>query len=71
MPDLIVTLVHGTGATGAPWTQKDALLWQALEERFKDSATIDRFDWSGDNTAFGRLKAGAELAEHVGTRPRL
>ena len=64
MPELTVTLIHGTGARGAPWTQRGSPLWRDLQTRF-GAAVIDRFDWSGDNNSFARLGAGAELAKHL------
>jgi hypothetical protein len=55
VPELTVTLIHGTFAKGALWTKEGSPLWRDLQNRFGCSALIDRFDWSGDNTVFGRL----------------
>lgn len=65
MPDLTITLIHGTFARGAPWTQEGSPLWKDLQNRFKCSALIDRFDWSGDNTMIARVEAASELARHL------
>jgi pimeloyl-ACP methyl ester carboxylesterase len=63
--EVTVTLVHGTFAKCAAWTQEGAPLCVELQERFGDSIVVDRFCWSGDNTVFARLIAGAELAKHM------
>jgi hypothetical protein len=65
VPELTVTLIHGTFARGASWTQAGSPLWQDLESRFGRAAVIDRFDWSGENSAFARLEASLELVEHL------
>jgi hypothetical protein len=65
VPKLTVTLVHGTHARGAPWTQAGSPLWRELEGHFGSAAVIDRFDWSGDNTVFARRDAGSELVAHM------
>jgi hypothetical protein len=62
---LVVTLVHGTFAKGAAWTQEGSPIWRALKERFGDGAKIQRFDWSARNTHAARLTAGSELAQFL------
>lgn len=61
----VITLVHGTFARGAPWTQEGSALWRALKERFGAAARIQRFDWSARNTHSARLRAGRELAKFL------
>jgi len=65
---VIVTLVHGTFAKGAPWTQPGSTLRgeiaTALGEHEQDVA-FDVFEWSGRNTHKARVKAGYELADHI------
>ena len=57
----LVTLVHGTFASGAEWTQeKNSSLCKALKERFTDKISFDRIDWSGNNTSDARLR-GAQI----------
>jgi pimeloyl-ACP methyl ester carboxylesterase len=65
VPELTVTLIHGTFARGALWTKEGSPLWTDLQKRFKCSALIDSFDWSGDNTVFARRTAGDELAAQL------
>jgi hypothetical protein len=62
---LVVTLVHGTFAAGAPWTQPDSALrrgWPATPER---PVCFDVFEWSGANSHLDRVKAAGELADHL------
>ena len=56
-----VTLVHGTFATGAPWTQDNSALRQALSDALGPSTTFNPFSWSGENSFIGR----AEAVEHL------
>ena len=65
MVTLTVTLVHGTWAPGAPWTQEGSPLWRELKARFGDSVAVDRFDWSGDNNRIARLEGGISSARHA------
>jgi hypothetical protein len=65
VPQLVITLLHGTFARGAPWTQLGSPLCQELQVQFGCNALLDRFDWSGDNSIHARLKAGGELAAHL------
>ena len=59
---VLITLVHGTFAPGAPWTRDDSALCKALRERLP-GASIDAFTWSGHNSNRARLDAGFELAQ--------
>lgn len=62
---LVITLVHGTFAAGAPWTQPESALrrgWPATPER---PVCFSVFDWSGGNSHLDRVKAAGELAEHL------
>lgn len=71
-PDRIITLVHGTFATCAPWT-REGPLWDELdklsdpeEPQGKSSSTLfQRFCWSGGNSHTDRLNAGAALQEQL------
>lgn len=67
-PPIVVTLVHGTFAKGAPWTKDGSTLRceiaQALGEYERDVA-FDVFEWSGRNSHRARVKAGYELARHI------
>lgn len=59
-------LVHGTFATGAPWTQPNSKLVASLRESFPE-ALIHRFEWSGSNSHQARRRAGDELSGFIQT----
>lgn len=65
---IVVTLVHGTFAKGAPWTKDGSILRReiaaALGEHGRD-VVFGTFDWSGRNTHKARITAGYELARHI------
>lgn len=65
---IVVTLVHGTFAKGAPWTKEGSILRReiaaTLGEHERD-VVFDTFDWSGSNTHKARVKAGYQLADHI------
>jgi hypothetical protein len=67
--DVVVTLVHGTWAYGAAWTQPDSAFCQQLREELQGcgaaSVTFSRFDWSGGNTHFDRRLASVRLRKHL------
>ena len=65
---IVVTLVHGTFAKGAPWTKDgSALRLQIAAElgRLEHEVIFDIFEWSGRNTHKARVKAGYQLADHI------
>lgn len=55
-------LVHGTWASGAPWTQKGGRLWQELMAAFP-GARVEAAEWSGANSFSARLCAAARIIE--------
>lgn len=57
----VVTLVHGTGAPYAPWTQEGSHLCTRLSLALGHDATFRQFHWSGANSARARREAAAEL----------
>ena len=57
-------LVHGTWATGAPWTQADSKLQRYLGSKFPD-ANIERIDWSGKNQFEARVEASRSIESCV------
>lgn len=64
---VVVTLVHGTFARKAAWTQMDSALSRALSAAgFQPS----RFTWSGWNSFHARAHAARELADHLGRTAR-
>jgi hypothetical protein len=56
-----VTLVHGTFARNAPWTQEGSLLRSTLTNKLGDDVTFRAFLWSGDNSFAARADAAKEL----------
>lgn len=62
----MVTLIHGTFASDADWTQPDSPLARQLTERCDGELLVSPpFVWSGNNSHQARLQAGLELAEHL------
>jgi pimeloyl-ACP methyl ester carboxylesterase len=61
----VITLVHGTFATNAPWTTAASSLSQALRERLGDGVRIAPFQWSGRNSPAARRQAADELARRI------
>lgn len=59
----VVTLVPGTFARDAAWTQPDSALSRALLDA---GCHVYRFEWSGRNSHRARLRAAGQLAEHLG-----
>lgn len=55
------TLVHGTFATNAPWTQEGSLLRRTLTNELGDDVTFRAFLWSGDNSFAARSDAAKKL----------
>jgi hypothetical protein len=68
-----VTLVHGTFARNALWTQDGSLLRRTLTNTLGDDVTFRAFLWSGDNSFAARADAAKELRalldREVGSRP--
>jgi pimeloyl-ACP methyl ester carboxylesterase len=64
-PELVVTMIHGTFAKNAPWTQPDSPFSKALSVGFKGRITLKPFIWSGANSLFGRISESMSLAEHL------
>ncbi|MCX6214109.1 alpha/beta fold hydrolase [Spirosoma sp.] len=61
----VITLVHGTFATHAPWIQADSLMCRALHKHFGDTTQVIPFTWSGGNTHSARQKASKRLRDHL------
>ena len=60
-----ITLVHGTFARGAPWTQDDSRLSTALRGGLDGTVEIERCEWSGWNTAGARADGAKNLVRHL------
>lgn len=61
----VVTLVHGTFARGAPWTQPGSKLCQGLAAGLDDPWIPPPFPWSGENNQRDRVAAGEALARRL------
>lgn len=61
----VVTLVHGTFATGAPWMNEDSTLSKALRHQLGEGLKILPFNWTGKNSPAARQQASADLAAQL------
>jgi hypothetical protein len=65
-PMIVVTLVHGTFATAAPWTKPDSALCRRLKNEFGDKILIEPFSWyPADNSIEARMAAAEKLSSHL------
>src|SRR5260370_24192498 len=60
----VITLVHGTWATNAPWTRPQSKFSQALMQNL-EPALILPFAWSGRNSLQGGRRAAEDLKRHL------
>lgn len=60
-----ITLIHGTFARGAPWTQENSRLSTALVKELGGNVEISRCEWSGWNSAGAREAGASKLAQHL------
>jgi hypothetical protein len=60
-PEAIITLVHGTWARGAGWTEPKSRLCLALSEIYSGRVGFYRHMWSGRNSLRARDSAAKEL----------
>jgi hypothetical protein len=63
--EYLVTLVHGTFATDAPWMRANSTLSKTLGQRLGAGLTLVPFDWSGRNSPTVRLAAADCLATRL------
>lgn len=64
-PPCIVTLVHGTFANQAAWTNSDSKLSKYLLHKLPQGTTLKRFQWSGRNSHFARYIASQQLRDEI------
>ena len=66
---VVITLVHGTWATGAPWTKFDSPFCNQLCKELRvygvKSIQLLRFDWSGRNSHRDRRIASIQLRRQL------
>jgi pimeloyl-ACP methyl ester carboxylesterase len=68
--EYLVTLVHGTFATSAPWMKDESTLSETLRQRLGVGLTLVPFNWSGRNSPKARLAAADCLATRLARQVR-
>jgi pimeloyl-ACP methyl ester carboxylesterase len=64
--EYIVTIVHGTWARKASWTDESSSLCRGLRDAFPPSSVVFKpFHWSGRNSFSARKKATNGLVTHM------
>jgi hypothetical protein len=61
----LVTLVHGTWASNAGWTQAGSQLRKKLSERLGDDVEFKVPQWKGRNRQIDRRAGGRDLAQYL------
>jgi hypothetical protein len=61
----VVTLVHGTWAQHAAWTEMTSPLVEALRTKLGDGVQVEPFQWSGRNSHYARSRAAKALRQHI------
>jgi hypothetical protein len=64
-PRIVITMVHGTFASKAPWIQANSLFSKLLLATLSP-AVVDPFVWSGGNSVRARAEAVDRLRDHIG-----
>lgn len=68
--DVVLTVVHGTFARGAPWTDENSPFIKALIDELGVRVHIERQLWSGWNSLAARAKGADQLAATLRTLRR-
>ncbi|MEC5397443.1 esterase/lipase family protein [Uliginosibacterium sp. H1] len=63
----LVILVHGTYASGAPWTKSNSPLCVYINSALCGGADFEAFEWSGENSHSARMRAGEGLGDFLVT----
>jgi hypothetical protein len=61
----VITLVHGTWAPDATWIQPGSKLRIRLEQHLGQKTVFSPYTWAGSNSYEARLRAGADLRQHL------
>lgn len=65
-PKFVVTLVHGTFDTDAPWMKSNSSLRSRLQAHFGDDIHFEPFNWHpANNSIAARTAAAAKLSLHL------
>jgi pimeloyl-ACP methyl ester carboxylesterase len=64
-PKYCITLVHGTFAPKAPWTQDGSILHQTFQNNLDGPILFSSLAWSGANSPWVRHEAAQQLAAHL------
>jgi hypothetical protein len=64
----VVTLVHGTWAPNAPWTDGTSAFCEEINKQLDGAVEFHPFNWSGGNSHDDRLLAARSLASELRTR---
>jgi hypothetical protein len=64
-PKYCITLIHGTFAPDAPWTQDGSILRQTLQNHLDGPVSFSNPAWGGANSPWARQKAAQQLAGHL------
>ena len=62
---IVVTLIHGTFATTAPWVEKESELCRAVDKAFPGKVEFRKLAWSGGNTIGARREAAQKLRTQI------
>jgi hypothetical protein len=63
MPEIVVTIVHGTFARDAEWADRDGPLARRLRE-LEHVRSVEEFNWSGRNSHGERMGAAVDFMGH-------
>lgn len=61
----VVTLVHGTWASGTTWIRENSSMCRELKALLPSPVIVEPFRWSGRNSFSARRKATGELVIHL------
>jgi hypothetical protein len=64
-PQIVITLVHGTGARGAAWTARNSPLRSSLSSALNNRAAYVCFAWSGKNSIRARRASAILLRQRL------
>jgi hypothetical protein len=63
--DYVITMIHGTWATGATWVHKGSPFSTLLEKDLGGTVHFPEFGWNGENSHAARINSAGLLRVHV------